>query len=396
MTLIDLGDAAAAPPVAAPVNWSRLRRLMLAALTVAGLLATAASGPAAAHPLRATALPAGDTLALDGRTAYLTGPSEVSAYDLGTGRRRWQVPAAAADGGVRPAGDVVLAPGPVALDAATGAPLWRSSGDARPSAASGDVLLAERDQLRLVGLRDGHERWRRAVSPVDQWTTVTEGGRPSVIVTVSALGDATAYRYADGVVLHRERIPWNGVYRAYLATAGPYLVVVRTASAQTVATVYRAADLRPLWRSGELIGSVTDCGGLICLAGVRGVTAHDAGTGQEIWQRDDMTYVADVGDGRLLLSSAASTVLADAATGRTVGRPFAGRPSVVTGPAGSLLLLRETGTPAGRTTVTRLDLSTGGQAGLGTIERTAGQVCRGTPGYLLCPRGDELSVTAIG
>jgi outer membrane protein assembly factor BamB len=46
--------------------------------------------------------------------------------------------------------------------------------------------------------------------------------------------------------------------------------------------------------------------------------------------------------------------------------------------------------------VNRLDLASGRQTVLGSIERFAEQDCRATPGYLLCPRGDTLTVTAVG
>ncbi|XVU28198.1 PQQ-binding-like beta-propeller repeat protein [Actinoplanes sp. CA-054009] len=426
MTLIDLGDATgAAPPAAAPVDLPRLGRLALAALSVAGLLAVTASAPPGPSPVRTlwtTAFQPSDTLAPDGRTVYVhrdnaTRTTMVTAYDLATGRLRWSAPAGAgpADRGVIPAGDVLLVPtvmfppgttlspgpGAIVLDAATGQELWRSYGDAVPSAATGDVLLAETGQdgittaLRLVGLRDGHEIWRHPIAPAEQWTTLTENGRPSAIVAVTAQGDATVYRYTDGTVRRRDRIPWNGVYSAGLVPAGPYLIVVRTASAQTVATVYRPDDLRPRWRTGELIGSVAGCGPLVCAAGVRGVTAYDAATGRVIWRRDDMNYSWDLGDGRLLLSAAdvTTTVLADTATGRTLGRPFDTRSSLL---AGAMLVLRAAATPDGRTAVARLDPATGRQTVLGAFDLPVADDCRGTPGYLLCTDGNTLTVTAVG
>jgi outer membrane protein assembly factor BamB len=352
-------------------------------------------------------------MAVDGPTVYLNrtsdaGPPAVTAYDLSTGKARWSAltGAAVADYGVRPAGDVLLVPtdgrpaeiATVALDAATGERLWRSAGDATPSVASGDALLAESDELgmvtalRLVGLRDGHQVWAHAIVPAEQWTTITEDGRPTSIVTVSHTGDVTVYRYADGDVLHRGRIPWNGVYSSTLFPAGPYLVVVRTASAQTVATIYRAADLRALWRSDEQIGYVTGCGVLICTSGVRGVAGREPATGREIWRRDDMNFGWDLGGGRLLLSAAANlasatTVLVDTATGRTIGRPLGGQQAFAAGTAGSLLLLRGTRTPPGRTAVNRLDLTDGRQTVLGTVDRRA---------ELDCPGDDTLTVTAVG
>lgn len=427
MTLIDLGDlaGAAAEPAAAPVNLPRLRKLALAVLTVAGLLAMTASAPAApslVRPLWTAAFGPGDTLALDGPTVYLNradtaGVVAVTAYDLRTGKIRWSTPTgvAVADHGVRPAGDVLLVPtvspqsvpGTIALDAATGRQLWRSDGNASPSVERGDAVLAEADRdgvttaLRLVGLRDGHQIWRRPIAPSERWTTLGQAGRPTMIVTMSATGDATVYGYDDGIARHRARVPWNGVYSATLLPVGSFFAVVRTSSAQTVATVYRGADLRPLWRSEELIGYVTTCGALVCTAGVRSVTGRDAATGREVWRRDDMNFVWDLGGGRLLLSAApnlasATTVLVDTATGRTIGSPVGGQQAFSVDADGSLLLLRGTRTPPGRTAVNRLDLATGRLTVLGTVGRLAEQNCQGTPGYLLCPRGDTLTVTAVG
>ncbi|WP_250032744.1 outer membrane protein assembly factor BamB family protein [Paractinoplanes maris] len=430
MTLIDLGNAGAATEAAAaPVNLPRLRRLALAVLTAVGLAAMTASAPPApplVRPLWTTALQPSDAVAVDGRTVYLnrsspSGPAEVVAYDLHTGRLRWSTPTGDAYD-LRPVGGVVLAttgplppgsaafsPGPrtIALDAATGTRLWQSAGASSPSSVGSGVLLAETGQsgaitgLRLVGLRDGHQVWRRSITPAEEWTTVTEGGRPTSVVTVTPTGDATVYGYDDGAVRHRSRIPWNGVYSATFFPVGDQLVVIRTASAQTAAAIYRAADLRRLWRSDELIGSVTGCGPLICTAGVRGVAGRDPATGRQIWRRDDMRFVWDLGADRLLLSAAANlasstTVLVDAATGRTIGRPLGGQEAFVAGPSGSLILLRATGKPEDRTAVNRLDLADGRQTSLGTVDRLAEQACQGVPGYLLCPRGAALTVTAVG
>jgi hypothetical protein len=430
MTLIDLGNArAATEAAAAPVNLPRLRRLALAVLTAVGLAVTTASTspvPSLVRPLWTTALQPSDIVAMDGRTVYLnrsgsSGPAEVVAYDLRTGRLRWSTPTGDAYG-IRPVGGVVLvttgplpigltsfSPGPrtIALDAATGTRLWQSAGASSPSSVGGEVLLAETGQsgattgLRLVGLRDGHQVWRRSITPAEEWATLTERGRPTSVVTVTATGDATVYGYDDGAVRHRSRIPWNGVYSATFFPVGAQLVVIRTASAQTVASVYHAADLRLLWRSDELIGYVTGCGPLICTAGVRGVAGRDPTTGRQTWRRDDMNFVWDLGADRLLLSAAANlasatTVLVDAATGRTIGRPLGGQEAFVVGPAGSLVLLRATRTPYDRTAVNRLDLADGRQTALGTVDRLAEQDCQGVSGYLLCRRGDALAVTAVG
>ncbi len=346
MTLIDLdGVAGAAAEPAAAAGSPRRLRSVLPVLAVACLLLLAASAPPQPSLVRrlwTVAFQPDDVLATAGRTVHLNrggdaGRRTVTAYDVPTGRLRWSIPAGAAvaGNGVRPAGDVLLVPteppagngrGTVALDAATGAQLWRSAGEAFPSVAGGDALLAGKDEFGVYG-------------------------------------------YADGTVRHRGRLPWNGVYSATLLPAGRYLIVVRRASAQVVATIHRGADLRLLWRSDELIGSVTGCGTLICTAGARGVIGREPATGREIWRRTDKNFLWDFGGGRLLLSATANlasttTVLVDTATGRTV--------------------------------VSRIDRTDGRQTVLGTVERAGPQDCRGTPGYLLCRRGNTLIVNAAG
>src|SRR5690242_7920882 len=98
MTLNDLDDAGiGAEPAGAPVDPARVRRLVLVVLTVAGLLAltgSAAAAPARVRALWTTAFRPSDAVAVDGGTVYLnrsvaSGPAEVFAYDLPTGRPRW-------------------------------------------------------------------------------------------------------------------------------------------------------------------------------------------------------------------------------------------------------------------------------------------------------------------
>ncbi|GAA0582542.1 hypothetical protein GCM10010172_79570 [Paractinoplanes ferrugineus] len=426
MTLIDLGDVAepAERPGAGPVNFLRAARLTLAALSVVGLLAltsSAAPAPSLVRPLWTADFRPGDAMALDAATVYLdrtapVGPREVTAYDLRTGAVKWSTPAGVrmSDRGVRKAGDVLLVPteasggaGTTALDAATGDLLWRLNGVAAPSVGSDDVVLAETDKsgattgLRLVGLRDGRQVWKRATAPAEQWITLAEGGRPTSILTVTSSGETTVYGYADGAERQHARIPWNGVYASTLFPAGPYPVVVRTASAQTVATIYDSADLRPLWRSDETVGYVTGCGSLICVAGASGVTAREPATGRVLWQRPDAHFVWDLGGGRMLLSAvanlaSATTALVDAATGVTIGHSFGGQQAFSADRAGSLLLLRGAGTSPDRTVLHRLDLTTGRQTPLGAVERFDEQDCQGTGGFLLCPRGETLTVAAVG
>jgi putative pyrroloquinoline-quinone binding quinoprotein len=439
MSLIDLGEVTeetAAPAV--PLNLPRLRRLALAVLAVAGLLALGAAAPPApplVRPLWTAAFQPSDVMALDAGAAYLNQsddgrPPTLTAYDLATGAVRWQRPSGVTVSGYppRPAGDVLLVPADpelirheeadksvsyyqlsrstLALDAATGERLWQTAGDAHPTAGLGEAVITEADEtgavtrLRLVRLRDGHEVWGHTITPVNEWTWLGPAGRPTEIATVTKTGDVTVYGYADGVVRHRGRLPWAGLYTASLGAAGPYLLVNRRASAQTIATVYRSDDLRPLWRSDDLIGYGTACGGLICTTGAHEVVGHDPATGRVVWRTLGVQDLWDVGGERLLLNAVGTgvptMVLIDAATGRAIGAPVAGQPAQVVHPEGSIYLLRGTTTPRDRTAVVRFDLATGRSTMLGTIGAIGEQGCAMVPGYLACPAAGRLTVTAAG
>jgi len=439
MSLIDLGEVTAettAPVV--PLNLPRFRRLALTVLAVAGLLALGASappGPSLVRQLWTTAFQASDVMALDADAAYLNrsddGRSpELTAYDLATGVVRWKRPSGVAVAGYppRPAGDVLLVPtdpdlirheeadesvsyyqlsrGTVALDAATGEQLWQTAGDASPSAGLGEAVITEANEagavtrLRLVRLRDGHEMWSHAVTPVNEWIPLGPPDRPTEIATVTKTGDVTVYGYQDGVVRRQGRLPWAGLYTASLSAAGPYLLVNRRASAQTIATVYRSDDLRPLWRSDDLIGYGTSCGALICTTGAHEVVGHDPATGRVVWRTQGVEDLWDVGGDRLLLTVAGTAVptmrLIDAATGQAIGDRAAGQPAQTALPAGSIYLLRGTTTPKDRIAVVRFNLSTGEATMLGTIGAIGEQGCAMAPGYLACPARGRLTVTAAG
>lgn len=433
MTLIDLGDPAAVTdePVVA-VHLPRLRRLVLTILTGAGLFAATASappGPPLVNPLWTAQFQQEDTMALEHSMAFLNHPSQqgasrTTAYDLATGKIRWIADTGPTAAGyeVQPAGDVVLVGADplekessdyplerdtVALDLATGRQLWRATGDAAPSVGTGDALLTETDRsgalttLRLVRLRDGREIWKRTIPPATQSTIIYQGDRPVDVVTVAGTGNTTVYRYHDGFASHPGRLPWNETDSPSLTSTGPYLVVNRTAGSQTIATVYRADNLDPLWRSDHQADHVGVCGALICTANGFGVIGRDPATGRETWRRNDMTGFWDLGYGRLLLTagdtSMTTTVLIDATSGRTLGRPFPAQRIVVSAQAADpLYVLRATTSPPARTAVSRLDPANGQETVLGTVGPLNDGNCLGVSGYLACPADGKLSVAAIG
>jgi hypothetical protein len=108
----------------------------------------------------------------------------------------------------------------------------------------------------------------------------------------------------------------------------------------------------------------------------------------------------DVGGDRLLLNATGTgvptMVLIDAATGQAIGAPATGQPAQTQHPDRSIYLLRGTTTPRNRIAVVRFDLTTGAQTMLGTIGAIGEQGCAMVPGYLACPAGGRLTVTAAG
>jgi hypothetical protein len=128
------------------------------------------------------------------------------------------------------------------------------------------------------------------------------------------------------------------------------------------------------------------------------VIAHDRATGREVWRRTDMTDFWSPAAGRLLLSrddDQAPMILADATTGRTIGDPIVGQMHTFgsSTAARTMFLLRATTAPAGRTAVTRLDLTDGRQTLLGTVAPLTEEGCREQDAYLACVRDNQLTVT---
>jgi hypothetical protein len=440
MAMIDLGEASHdAPEHAVPVDVPRIRRLALAVVAFAGVLALGgAIRPAAAgvHPVWTAALRDDEGLTLTADTAYLStmnggGEAQLAAYDLATGAVRWTVRAGAPMSGYGPdpVGDVVLVPADpvtvnenvpdgtyfysfnrttIALDARTGVERWRTTGEHRRATLGGNTLISEYDdaahlsRLRLVRLADGHELWSRPTPGTASWTLLSQGDRPAEIVTATRGGEIRIYRYADGSLRFTGRLPWQvgRTQTADLYAAGSYLAVRRSEASSAGTTIYRPDDLSELWRTGDRTGFVTACGPLLCSATETAVIGRDPVTGREQWRHTGVQGVRELTPDRLLLEEAADNgtrLLVDAVTGREVSRPASGEPADTrTAPDGSVFLLRRTLEPAGRVAVTRLDVATGRQSLLGTIGQTGDLPCAAAARYLACRYANRLTVTAVG
>ncbi|MEU4241933.1 PQQ-binding-like beta-propeller repeat protein [Actinoplanes sp. NPDC026619] len=435
--MIDLGEVTedtAPPPM--PVNLPRLRRVVLAALAVVGVLALAGSAgatPAGVRQLWSTPLRPGEAWSLSADTVYMTRlGNKVSAYNLTTGELRWSVPAGAdvGDRGASAAGNILLVPADldavteqnpdggqnfyesvgttIALDTATGAERWRTNGEVYAYADPGVALVAEDDtpgstsRLRLVRLADGAEIWNHPTPGVASWTAIQDGDRLTSVATVTKGGLLSVYDDATGALRHTAQLPRVGAGKPSdtLIAAGDYLTVIRDQVIDTTTTVYRADDLQPLWRTPEHAGYVTTCGDLLCSIGPLGITGHDPRTGTEKWQMPDGADLWMIGHDRMLVSSGAlegESSMADPATGAKIGGPFTGRMAYPLDRGLVPMYLRPALEPRDRYAVVRVDPDHGSQRTVGTVPIvTIDDFCMTTGDYLACARaGSALDITVV-
>ncbi|WP_030436288.1 PQQ-binding-like beta-propeller repeat protein [Actinoplanes subtropicus] len=431
MAVIDLGEVTGeehAPLV--PVDHRRLLRAALAVLSLAGLLVLTGSVPGGATSLRPLwtigDFHDDDSVVLAGPTAYVSrladGHPQVAAYDLAGRKLRWTAVTGAqlALGPPRPAGDTVLDPTDpattrgllpdggeyvdmsprttVALDAWTGRELWRTAGNAIPSAGTGTALVVSDGLLRVVRLRDGGEIWRRSTPQLAGWTTLPDDRHPEAIATAGVDGLLSVYGYADGKLRATTKVPWETKTRsATLIPAGRNIAVIRDdPSRDSKTTVYSAGDLRPLWSAGYL----SPCGELLCSVADDGVAGHDPDTGRKIWTVPGVHNMFPAGDNRVLIAQnpeLTKAQLVDSRTGRPLGPPVLGAQAYDFEETENLYFVRPSSNLPGRLVVTRLDLADGTQTPLGVFG-TGGSdqsFCVATRGYLACPRFDGLHVMAV-
>lgn len=425
MTIVDLDVA--------PRSATRPRRLVPSrsvTLFLVGLLTllavTASARPAApsGRPLWSSPYDQDDdTVTLTPSALYLfhhdAGGPVLKAYDLATGALRWAAPAtdvvarppAVADGVIvapdaferyfnRP--DLILSrtTRTIARDAHTGAVLWRAAGD--PADVTDRSVLLDDDtggvaRLRNVGLHDGRTLWSRPVPGLSDVVILGDS-----VVTATPDGRLTVLRYADGAVTRTEKVPWPG--NGSLSVAAGRLVVTAQQPASQVSTVYRPDTLAELWQAD---GALADCGAVLCGPGPGGLIGYDPDTGARRWQMPAMTVAWPVRDDRIIASSELNrrSQLLDPATGRPVGPAGTGlgswlpdgRSAVDGAPAASAaFLLRGVPEAPDKTAVVRLDLRTGAQLLLGTIDGSGWIGCRNVAKYLVCRRNTRLTVTSVG
>jgi outer membrane protein assembly factor BamB len=445
MTVIELGDVTSGSDRPEPARARggtdpRLTRRFGAALAaLACMLIVGASAPPepprGLRTLWSIPFTYADRLTVTSDTVFtgvLNAAGELAAYTLTTGVKRWAVrlpdptawPTFAYPAGVvlvpnhRVAREIHASDGStfvtefyretIALDAHTGAELWRRPGEVYLT-DDDSVLLSDRnangtrvEALRLVRLRDGDIVWTRAGLHVEQ---VTAGGadplRPDLLLTVTPAGTVEILRLADGSRVTTGRVRWpaasaeKGVYTDVLLDGGR--IYVRVGGLQGSAlTGYDAETFRQLWRidNSDSI-AVYPCGTVICDIGLTAFTAHDPATGATRWRSGRTRNVWAAGPGRLLADGSRRQLI-DEATGRTVadfGEDF----PVQDLDGRVIYLVRNTVSPPNRTAVNRIDSGTGAVELRGAIDRVNDGGCQASGSHLVCSTLDDgLVVMRVG
>ncbi|RZU49946.1 putative pyrroloquinoline-quinone binding quinoprotein [Krasilnikovia cinnamomea] len=441
MVVIELGYVGVDdPPDPSPraSGWLRrhVRRAAAAVLAALCLLTVTASdhapAPRGVRPLWSIPLGDEDSFQVSGDTVVVhsTGtPRRLSGYGRTDGAVRWsreldvQAPfvIAVPDSGVvllpsTPPGvptqpDGVSMPPrfteTTAVDAATGAELWRGAGDpAWAGIGDGTLLVDHPDngpgvaRLRLVGLRDGRDRWRRDTPGAEQIATIGADPRhPDRVATVTGSGRVRLLRLDNGAEEGGGTVAWppgSAFPFSSLEWHDGQLFVLHANDTRATVAAYGGQPLRQRWRIDVPGANAAGCGPVLCLSAGTGLTGHDWRTGAERWRLPD-AVTRPFGAGLLAIVEGPESPLRviDAATGQPVVT-LAGQP--VEDETGEVeLMLSAPVAPDSRMVVTRVRPRTGETFTLGTIDAVPDYGCALDRDLLLCRtvRG-RLSVTAVG
>jgi len=441
MTLIELGEISSGSDPqepAAPPRRSDLRRIAVLLVTVLCVLTVTGSARPAPRglPVLWSVEYTGEQFTMTGDTLYLLGPGAVprlTAYDAATGSIRFTRKGFGSSWLNTDVPGLLLMPitaerkvpddigntyieqtvqATVALDAHSGAELWRGTGEA--NLWNGDmIMLVERAEelneptrFRTVRGPTGSTIWSyEPVQGVTSWTaTGTDPLRPDRFITATDTGDVEVRRFSDGSVVTAGKLPWrasaqgNGGYSQLFSSHDKLFVITEDAGRQTV-TGYHPDSLRSLWtlETGTLNGFF-DCGALLCVStGPGGVAALDPATGQVAWRSEGWEYARQTGDGRLITEphqSGGWHGVIDTATGRKIVQFELGT-TYVDPVTGTVLTMTASSTTLGSATLTQLtdsdEIVVRGSVGSNT---DAG--CVLVADRLACSIGGVLSVRDVG
>jgi outer membrane protein assembly factor BamB len=350
--LIDL-DRPPPPPAEAAVRFGTRPILLVAALIAALLtLGGAAPAPPGLTPVLTLAAPIA-TFELTAGSLFAATSSEVRRYDLPSGKPAWRrefdrMPMSLrydAGAGVLLALST-LNPRLTGLDAATGEVLWSTGADdtlvisfARGRLLTQHTDLAGRSRLRLTDARTGLLVWTREVDPTTFLgpDVLFTSGSPT-IVAVGSAGEVVVLSYADGSVLAHgdlELAPDAAAGRnsipdsVAVSVVGDRLYLARRLAGRTSLTAYAVPPLTEVWRTtGGPIGTVTDCGPVLCVADTRWVSAIDPAGGAPLWAQPAWGIAYRYDATRLFAydnQEETGAALLDALTGRVLRRLGTGR-----------------------------------------------------------------------
>jgi hypothetical protein len=288
-------------------------------------------------------------------------------------------------------------PWTTALDAATGRVLWRGgSADAVVLSVSRGGLLSQRsgndrDRLWLTDSRTGREVWSREVDQAGFLgpNALFSTGSPR-IAWMSPAGVVTVFGYADGAVLARGELGLNSPAAGdsarpdavAVSIAGERIYASRRVRGRTAVTAYAVPSMRRVWQLDDAPeGDFRDCGEVLCIVGVQGVTVVDPASGAVRWRKPGWSDVRRFDRETLIATDDQANpqaALLDAPSGREVRR--LGQSLL----AGDLLLRTE----GSQTLVSVPEGGSGGLRTVGSLTDLASLRCAALDGCLACPTFD--------
>ncbi|MEV0807905.1 PQQ-binding-like beta-propeller repeat protein [Micromonospora sp. NPDC050200] len=419
MALIDLGDVreeAGPEPIRRPPR-AVGRPARVAAALVLTLVSLGGAAPAArptsftvpARPTT-TAFVQDDRLFLmepadapAGRGGQLTAYA-VPAAGKGPIAPLWRasLPAARPDGVVFVQGDLVVvtggsfADGPrrtVAFDLGTGRLRWQRPGDAVP--AGPDLLVLDRDgeepgTASSVDPATGRARWS-VPAPADVTSYRHRADGIDRLVVSPSSGQVEVWDVRSGARLRSADVrPGELPVYHWTQPVDDLLLMVRDNAALVTAYGLDGLDRRWEIRLG-LVAYFRACGPLLCAYGqTGGMWALDPATGAVRWRATRWHMALTEQDGRLLVAAPGadgqdSFAVLDTATGRLVADLGTWNLAGGYPPDGRLIAVR----PAGddRLLVAELDVTNGRARPLDVLAGVAGD-CRAGTRLLVCRRGD--------
>jgi outer membrane protein assembly factor BamB len=424
MTIIELGDLTAGSQERPPREFDRriLRRLALVvvgALTVLGVTASARPQPTIVRTLWSIPFHNGDQFMVDGETVYTKGSSSGArfiAYRLDDARPLWSMPMPEDIGWPSEveAAHVLLIPdrdGTFAVDTRTGAELWHLTGTLQALSDDSALLVDQSEDgsvirgMRLVRIRDGGVVWTRLAPGTAQLATGgPDLGDPGYVVVVRPNGATEVIRWADGVRLAAGRTDWrpgvgfDGSFGTLSADGRNIYVRLADGSGSSL-TAYALDTLSQVWRQdGAARVSAYPCGPVICSMENDNFAAYDIVTGATRWRAVGVQDASPVSDGRMLIADGApdAYVLVDLLTGARIASLGLGTP-IRAYDGRTIYLLRHARSPYGKTSISRVDLASGAVSLRGSLSTFADFGCEFTADRAVCPTtAARLVVTAVG